>query len=178
LFGFLNVHINPERSVWRGLSMNIKALAAAVCLAVVTATSGMAATLDFSFTVTQASQSVDGVVRGLTDNSASGASEVVLFSPSGNADVVLTPSTFLNYFLVSNGLIVDFNAVATGDASFDIKSFAGPAPAVAVSWVAEGLFLNNSSIVFQPGVVVEMPAGGLLLLTGFAVLRLRKKRVG
>lgn len=172
--------------------MKIKTIAAAAALAVMTATSGFAATLDFNFTVTKGTQTLSGVVRGLIENASSGATEITFFATlQGNVDTTLTPG-FSNSYTVVNSEIVAYNATGfSGFGSFDINSDPGGQfnplpPAINVSFASDGKFLNGAgtTIAFATGVVVEdpgastvpLPAGGLLLLTGLAALQLRKKR--
>jgi hypothetical protein len=129
---------------------------------VIRATSGFAAKLDFNFTVTK-----------------------------GVLDAILLPGSRNNY-TVLNRQITAFDAVAVGsDSILDINSdpsgqFNPFPPAVDGTFGVDCKFLNGAgtTIAFATDIVVEdpeapavpLPAGGVLLLTGFVALRRWKTR--
>ncbi len=169
--------------------MSIQKLAGAVCLAVTAATSGFAATLDFSFSFTDGTETISGVVYGLEDNATGAATGVSITSNStgyGIGDYALIETAPLaNSFTVSNGALTaaDYRNAFIADSNvqltLDLDANSGSGGFAVVS-NSKPVVLINGDINFDAVTTspIPLPAGGVLLLTGlfgFAGLRRLKK---
>lgn len=172
--------------------MKIKTLLAALATALITAPSAFAATLDFDFSFSQTGLpqfSVTGTVFGLTDNATSAASSVTILTDQG----AFTLDHFLagfNAFTVTNGVLETasfggFGTNATREAylSFGINGITGDTEAQYTSTLIGGGFGTGvqgiATFEASSAAPVPLPAGGVLLLTGFgavAAMRRRKSR--
>ncbi|MDA8746650.1 VPLPA-CTERM sorting domain-containing protein [Litoreibacter sp.] len=173
--------------------MNIKAILTAALLALSPVTSASAATLDFNFTLTEVrpdnARTLIGTIYGLTDNTVSAASSLMVeFTPNILTRQLYTDTdATANSFEVKDGQITRFGFIAPGSAvnppiggAFSLQQFAGPESGV---YRCSFLLCTGMSefvrVEFTQVPAVPLPAGGLLLLTavgGFAALKRRKNR--
>ncbi|MCV3272092.1 VPLPA-CTERM sorting domain-containing protein [Roseobacter sinensis] len=175
--------------------MTIKNVTLAAALAVFTATSGLAATLDFTFSFASGDKAVTGRVEGLIDNATSEATRVTiesnLFASSiGAPDLGLgeyiadgTSVYDANSFTVANGEIIfaTFGGVGTG---FNELAFAFDPPNSNTGGIWESFWLGVGPIGIlsvriefspvsgdnPPVSAIPLPAGGFLLIAGLAGL--------
>ena len=170
--------------------MTFKTLAAAAAIALASATSSFASTLDFNFTFLDSGGTalVTGTVFGLVNDATSAASAVEVTSERFGTWVFdSSNSTFnQNEFSIVAGQLVwtEFWAVigrGLPELDFDLSlrdgmtygSFYICDPS------APRCFSDFTPVTFTPVSAVPLPAGGLLLLSGLggvAALKRRKKR--
>ena len=176
----------------------LRKISAAAALVVCTATGSSAATLDFKFSFTNLFNgstvaTVTGVIRGLTDNGSSAASSVeILTNGDGFGVGEFVGSPIENSFSVTAGQITGVQFVSYGrrntapavtDASFRMTGNCRGSATICAGLTDDpnvSTVGNPAQVTFEAIVPVPLPAGGILLLTGFtglAALRRRKSRL-
>jgi len=155
--------------------MKIKAIAGAVCLALMSTAPSFAATLNFDFSFTDGTYVVEGQVNGLTDNAISSATSVIVDSNTANFGVGTYAGPFdRNIFEVVDGAITSFDFAVTSSPLASLLFFSSEKPAfilfnpnTSTNGGATGIFAFGEP-TFTPVDVpaVPLPAGILFMLTG------------
>ena len=167
--------------------MNSRTLTAAACFAICSATTGSAATFDYSYTfddATVVSGSVEGTLQadGNTESIDSIGSlfvdDSLFFTPLDFSEEITGEPA--NFVLDGVGLNLGWVSLLDIDAAFFIADFSTETITVGASIVSNtNTFDPNNWIATEQVSAVPLPAGGMLLLSAFggvAALKRRKKR--
>lgn len=155
--------------------MKINAIAGALFLALMSAAPSFGATVDFDFSFSDGTYTVEGQINGLTDNATSSAKSVTVSRNTANFGV----GTYVgpwerNMFEVVNGAITSFDFAVTSSPLADVLSFSSVKPSFIVFSPDAAAGGNLPGIVvfgeptFTPVDVpaIPLPAGILFMLTG------------
>lgn len=161
--------------------MTLKSLAAAACISLASATTALAATVNVNFTAGEAF----GTFYGLDDSDGISSATSYDLTIGTSVWTAVSPSkSYVNSFTFSSGELTNLSFIdesarpADGgsgpllyNTTFDLNSFF-------IAYARTSL-VGEPRYTLDPVSAVPLPAGGLLLLTGFgavAALKRRKKR--